>query len=311
MKKHLIPPLLVALCVAAQFPARAQTVPAGSPPDRPPTARALAPILLWPSGAPGALGSAPTDQPIITPYLPPEGRANGTAVVIFPGGGYQNLSMVREGSDIANWLAGTGVTAFVVRYRLGPAYHHPAMLHDAQRAIRIVRARAAEWQLDPHRVGIIGFSAGGHLVSSAGTHFDAGAPASNDPIERQSSRPDFMMLLYPVITMRGDSTTHRGSRVNLLGATPSDSLVRFMSSETQVTRDTPPTFIAHATNDRTVPVENALMMYQALRNAGVQTEMHIFEYGGHGFSLAQGDPVLGRWTALCENWMRRHGWLKD
>ena len=281
---------------------------AGAQP-RPIVARAQSAIPLWASGAPGAMGSKPEDQPLMTPYLPPEGRANGTAVVIFPGGGYQHLSMEKEGSDVANWLASNGVTAFVVRYRLGPVYHHPVMLGDAQRAIRIVRTRATEWSVDPRRVGVIGFSAGGHLASTTGTHFDAGAPGSGDAIERAGSRPDFMLLLYPVISMR-DSVAHRGSRTNLLGNEPSAELVKLLSHERQVTRETPPTFIVHSTDDKTVPVENALLFYQALRTAGVQSEMHVFEYGGHGFGLAPADAVLGAWTTLCESWMRRHGWIR-
>lgn len=263
---------------------------------------------LWSAGAPGALGTADVDQPLMTPYLPPAGRANGTAVVIFPGGGYQHLSMDKEGSDVANWLAGSGITAFVVRYRLGPAYHHPAMLGDAQRAIRTVRARAAEWGLDPRHIGVIGFSAGGHLASTAGTHYDAGAASNSDTVERVSSRPDFMMLLYPVITMR-DPFVHRGSRTNLLGQQPDSAMMQLMSNETQVTRDTPPTLLVHSTDDRTVPVENSLMFYSALRAAAVPAEMHIFEYGGHGFGLAPMDPVLGAWTTVAESWMRRHKWL--
>lgn len=281
---------------------------AGAQP-RPLVARAQSAIPLWANGAPGALGNKPEDQPLLTPYLPPEGRANGTAVVIFPGGGYRGLSMEKEGSDIANWLAGNGVTAFVVRYRLGPVYHHPVMLGDAQRAIRIVRSRASEWGVDPRRLGIIGFSAGGHLASTAGTHYDAGAASSGDAIERASSRPDFMLLLYPVITMARDSFVHRGSRTNLLGADPSPELVRLLSNELQVTRDTPPTFLVHSTDDKTVPVENSLLFYQALRTAGVPAEMHVFEYGGHGYGLAPTDPVLGAWATLGESWMRRHGWI--
>jgi acetyl esterase/lipase len=316
---------LGALCVlpcVTQACASSQTSPAtngpaggssnvaasGTPAPRPIVARAQPSMPLWTTGAPGALGSTPADQPVITPYLPPAGRANGTAVVVFPGGGYQHLSMEKEGSDVANWLASTGVTAFVVRYRLGPQYHHPTMLNDAQRAIRTVRARATEWGVDPRRIGIIGFSAGGHLASSAGTHFDAGL-TSGDAIDRVSSRPDFMMLLYPVITMLDSSITHRGSRVNLLGENPDPALVRLMSNETQVTRETPPAFIVHSTDDRTVPVENALLMYQALRNAAVPVEMHVFEYGGHGFGLAPKDPILSSWTTAGESWMRRHGWL--
>jgi acetyl esterase/lipase len=288
--------------------ARAAPSTPSAPAPRPLVARAQPVIPLWPEAAPGAVGTTPADQPIITPYLPPAGRANGTAVVIFPGGGYQHLSMEKEGSDVANWLAATGVTAFVARYRLGPRYHHPAMLDDAQRAIRTVRTRAAEWSVDPHRIGVIGFSAGGHLASTVGTHFDAGTASSGDAIERASSRPDFMILIYPVITMR-DSLAHRGSRANLLGTSSDSALERLLSNETQVTRDTPPTFIVHSTDDRTVPVENSLVFYQALRRAAVPAEMHIFEYGGHGFGLAPADPVLSAWTTMCEAWMRRHGWL--
>jgi acetyl esterase/lipase len=246
----------------------------------------------------------------MTTYLPPLGQGNGTAVVIFPGGGYAHLSMEKEGSDVANWLAASGVTSFVVRYRLGPKYHHPTMLNDAQRAIRTVRARAAEWSVDPARIGVIGFSAGGHLASTTGTHFDAGWPASTDAIERASSRPDFMMLIYPVITMLDSVIAHRGSRVNLIGESPEPTLVRLLSNETQVTRATPPAFIVHSTDDRTVPVENALLMYQALRNAAVPVEMHVFEYGGHGYGLAPNDPVLAAWTTTAESWLRRHGWIR-
>jgi acetyl esterase/lipase len=301
--------VFVVICLAAAcVGTHAATTPNRAPAPRPFVARPQAAIPLWAAGAPGALGTTPADQPVITPFLPPEGRASGTAVVIFPGGSYQHLSMEKEGSDVANWLASNGVTAFVVRYRLGPSYHHPVMLGDAQRAIRTVRARAAEWGVDVRRIGIMGFSAGGHLASTAGTHFDAGAASSGDPIERASSRPDFMLLIYPVITMR-DSITHRGSRVNLLGESPDPELVRSLSNETQVTRETPPTFLVHSTDDKTVPVENSLLFYRALRDAAVPVEMHIFEYGGHGFGLAPADPVLSAWTTSAEAWMRRHGWI--
>jgi acetyl esterase/lipase len=297
-------------CVSARATPAATTSATRSttPAPRPLVARAQPAIPLWANGAPGALGATPADQPLMTPYLPPAGTANGTAVVIFPGGGYQHLSMEKEGSDVANWLAGAGVTTFVVRYRLGPNYHHPTMLGDGQRAIRIVRARAAEWNVDPRRLGVIGFSAGGHLASTTGTHFDAGKPADGDPIERVGSRPDFLLLIYPVITMR-DSLTHGGSRRNLIGLEPAPELVRLMSNETQVTRETPPTFLVHSTDDKAVPVENSLLFYESLKRNGVPTEMHVFEYGGHGFGLAPQDPVLSTWSTLCESWMRRHGWL--
>jgi acetyl esterase/lipase len=317
----LLSSILLSLCAAgcasappttgspAPSPAPVTTTSPARPPARPLVARAQPAIPLWANGAPGALGASAADQPQMTPYLPPAGTANGTAVVIFPGGGYQHLSMEKEGSDVANWLAGVGVTTFVVRYRLGPSYHHPTMLGDAQRAIRIARARAGEWSVDPHRLGVIGFSAGGHLASTTGTHFDPGNASSTDPIERASSRPDFMLLLYPVITMRADSVTHAGSRLNLLGPSPTAELERLLSNETQVTAQTPPTFIVHTEDDRTVPVQNALLFYDALKRNGVQAEMHVFEHGPHGFGLAPADPVLSVWTTLCETWMRRHGWL--
>jgi acetyl esterase/lipase len=301
--------LLAACTPATPAPAPSPAPAAATTADaRPRVAREQPGFPLWANGAPGALGSAPEDRPMITPYLPPDGRGNGTAVVVFPGGGYEHLSMVKEGSDIANWLAGLGVTAFVVRYRLGPAYHHPIQRGDAQRAIRTVRARAAEWQVDPARLGIIGFSAGGHLAATAGTHFDAGDAASADPIERAGARPDFMMLIYPVITMR-DSITHAGSRLNLLGREPSPELVRLLSNETQVTARTPPAFLVHTFDDRTVPVQNSLLFYEAMRAAGVPAELHVFDHGPHGFGLAPANPVLSAWPGLAELWMRRHGWL--
>jgi acetyl esterase/lipase len=319
MRSHRPLPSFVLLAAAALGCATAPATPASSPgpaavpataatAPRPLVARAQPAIPLWANGAPGALGATPADQPQMTPYLPPAGTANGTAVVIFPGGGYAHLAMDHEGSAVANWLAGNGVTTFVVQYRLGPNYHHPTMLGDAQRAIRTVRARATEWKVDPRRLGVIGFSAGGHLASTTGTHFDAGNASSADPIERASSRPDFQMLIYPVITMR-DSITHNGSRLNLLGKEPAPELVRLMSNEMQVTSETPPTFLVHTEDDRTVPVQNSLLFYDALKRNGVQAEMHVFEHGPHGFGLAPTDPVLAVWTTLCESWMRRHGWL--
>src|SRR5258708_21413684 len=196
---------LAALCLLPACAGRQ-----GTRTPSPPVASAQAAIPLWASGATGAVGNGADDQPQMTPYLQTDGRATGTAVVIFPGGGYQHLAMEKEGSDIARWLAGRGVMSFVVRYRLGPRYHHPVMLGDAQRAIRIARSRAAEFGVDPRRIGIIGFSAGGHLASTAGTPFDEGVPTSDDPIERASSPPAFMLPLYPAITMR-EMVTHAGS----------------------------------------------------------------------------------------------------
>ena len=274
-------------------------------------ARAAEPVVLWPQGAPGALGSAPEDVPTLTPFPAPKGKATGAAVVVCPGGGYGHLSLEHEGRAVAEWLNSIGVTAFVLKYRLGPRYHHPAMLQDAARAIRTVRARAAEWGLDPARVGILGFSAGGHLASTAGTHFDAGQPDAADPVERVSSRPSLMILIYPVITMR--EKTHAGSKRNLLGENPTPELVALLSNEEQVTKETPPAFLIHTMNDTAVPVENTLTFVSALRKAGVPFELHLYERGPHGFGLGTArngkpaDPILSTWPAHCADWLRLHG----
>lgn len=262
------------------------------------------PIVLWPAGAPGAVGKAPADIPTLTPYLAPKDKATGAAIIVCPGGGYGHLAD-HEGGPVAEWLNSVGVTAFVLKYRLGPTYHHPAPLQDAARAIRTVRARAKEWGLDPQRVGILGFSAGGHLAATAGTHFDAGAPDASDAIERVSSRPDLMILIYPVITMR--DATHGGSRKNLLGEQPSPELVKLLSNEEQVTKETPPAFLVHTMTDATVPVENSMMFAAALRKAGVPFEFHLYERGPHGFGLGTKDPILGSWPGRCADWLRVHG----
>ena len=200
------------------------------------------PELLWPGGAPGALGAEDADRPSLSLYLPPAERATRTAVVVCPGGGYGHLAVDHEGDQIARWLNSFGVAAFVLKYRLAPRYRHPAPLQDAQRAIRTVRHRARDLNLAPDRIGIWGFSAGGHLASTAGTHFDAGNAAAADPIDRQSSRPDFLILGYPVISFTTEYT-HRGSLRNLLGDNPDPKLVESLSNEKQVTAQTPPTLL--------------------------------------------------------------------
>lgn len=265
---------------------------------------------LWPKGAPGARGDAPGDVPTITVY-PAQVPAAGpktAAVVVCPGGGYGGLA-AHEGEPIARWLNSLGVTGVVVRYRLGPKYHHPAPLQDAQRAIRTVRARAAEWNVDPQRVGILGFSAGGHLAATASTQFDNGKPDAEDPVERVSSRPDVSVLVYPVITMT-DPHTHSGSRRNLLGEKPAREQIDSMSAEKRVTKDTPTAFIFHTADDGAVPVENALMYASALRKSGVPFELHVYEHGRHGVGLAKDDPVLGTWPARCADWLRTKGFGK-
>jgi len=260
-------------------------------------------ITLWPDGAPGAIGKEPADIPTLTPYLPKE-KATGAAVIVCPGGGYNHLAE-HEGRPVAEWLSSIGITAFVLKSRHGPRYHHPAPMQDAARAIRFVRARAAEWQIDPKRIGVLGFSAGGHLASTIGTHFDSGQPNSSDPVEKVSSRPDVMILIYPVITMGG--FTHPGSRKQLLGGEPSAELVRLLSNEEQVTKQTPPTFLVHTANDEGVPVENSLRFADALRKMGVPFELHIYERGRHGFGLGGTDPVLSSWPGRCADWLRLQG----
>jgi acetyl esterase/lipase len=266
-------------------------------------------LPLWPDGAPGAKGDDPKlDVPTITVYRPSEGKATGASVVVCPGGGYQNLAMDHEGKQVADWLNSLGLTAAVLKYRLGPRYRHPVMLGDAARAVRTVRARSKEWGLDPKRVAILGFSAGGHLASTAGTHFDPGKPDADDPVERESSRPDRMILVYPVIAL-DTPYAHLGSKRNLLGNDPAHDLVASLSNETQVTRETPPTFLVHTNADAAVPPENSLLFALALRKAKVPLELHIFEKGRHGLGLGGGDPAFAAWPKLCEAWLKNQGFL--
>lgn len=262
--------------------------------------------LLWPQGAPNALGTSPEDQPSLTPFLVSGGSA-GTAVIVCPGGGYQHLAMDKEGYQVAQWLNTLGVSAFVLQYRLGPPYRYPNELLDAQRAIRLVRSRAGQYGLLPDRIGIMGFSAGGHLASSAGTHFDAGNPSATDPIDRAGSRPDFLVLCYPVISFT--NYVHRGSMTALLGENPDPRLIEDLSNELRVTAQTPPTFLFHTDADKTVPVENSVNFYLALRKAGVPAELHVYEHGGHGVGLAQSDPVLSSWPGRLADWLRGRGLL--
>lgn len=259
-------------------------------------------VPLWKGDAPGAMGKEAVDIPSIQVYRPPADRANGAAVVVCPGGGYQVLAE-HEGHPIAQWLNSLGITAVVLKYRLGPRYHHPTPLQDAQRALRTVRFNAADWKVDPSRVGIMGFSAGGHLASTLSTHFDSGTATATDAVDRLSCRPDFAILCYPVITLT-ESFTHAGSRRNLLGDNPSLELMQSLSNERQVTAATPPTFIFHTAEDTAVPPQHSLLYVLALKKAGVPCEMHLYEKGRHGVGLAQADPILKTWPDLCAAWLR-------
>ena len=265
---------------------------------------------LWEHGAPGALGTAVEDTPTITVYPPLDATRSGTAILVAPGGSYTMLASNHEGRQLANLFNGMGVTAFVLKYRLGPRYHHPLELGDAQRAIRWVRAHAQQYGYQPDRIGMMGFSAGGHLASTAATHFDGGKSDASDAIDRVSCRPDFLILGYPVITML-PPYAHEGSVANLLGPNASTELRKQLSNELNVTPQTPPTFLLSTTADTVVPPENTVEFYLALRKAGVPAEMHVFERGPHGVGLDLEDPALGTWPTLLTNWLRERGLLNQ
>jgi len=265
---------------------------------------------LWAEGAPGALGNTAKDIPTLTPYFPKAESATGAAIVICPGGGYAHLAP-HEGEGYARFFNDQGIAAFVLSYRLGPTYHHPVMIQDAARAMRTVRAKAAEWGLDAKRIGIIGSSAGGHLASTLLTHFDSGKADASDPIERQSSRPDIGILCYAVISM--GEFTHAGSKGNLLGKEPSPELVAELSNELKVTRETPPCFVWSTEDDKAVPVDNSLMFAQALRKAGVPFDLHVYESGPHGLGLGTREYNPEKWhpwTRDCQFWLKKHGFTK-
>lgn len=266
-------------------------------------------IILWPDGAPGALGTEEADIPTLTVYRPADEKHNGSALLVCPGGGYRHLAVDHEGRQIAEWANRMGTTAFVLRYRLGPRYRHPAPLDDASQAMRWIRHQAETWRIDPRRVAVIGFSAGGHLASTLSTHYEPGDPAADDPLRRQSTRPDLAILCYPVITLSGPAA-HAGSRRNLLGDDPPAELIAALSNERQVNAQTPPTFLFHTVSDAVVPVENSLLYFQSLRAAGVPAEMHLYERGRHGVGLAQSDPALAGWPEQCRQWLALHGFFK-
>lgn len=267
------------------------------------TAAKPAEQLLWKGAPPFANGTEKKDLPRYQVYSPDEAKNTGAAIVVFPGGGYGHLAMGHEGHDIGVFLNKHGVTAIVVQYRLGPKYHHPTQITDAQRAIRTVRHNAVKWKIDPKRIGVMGFSAGGHLASTTITHFDGGDPDAEDPIDRLSSRPDFGILCYPVIAIN-TPYGHTGSKRNLLGNDPAPELVNSLANQTQIKKDTPPTFLFHTNADRGVPPENSILFYMGLRKHGIPAELHIYEQGRHGVGLAAKDPVLHSWSTRLIDWLK-------
>ena len=266
---------------------------------------------LWPDGAPQATGATPEHQPTLDFYAPEAAQANGCAVVICPGGGYGGLAKDHEGIQPARFFNSFGVAAYVLHYRLGSnGYRHPIPLHDAQRALRLVRHRAPADGVDPTRIGIMGFSAGGHLAATTGTHHDAGNPAATDPADRPSSRPDFMILCYGVLSF-DPAITHSGSVSNLLGERQDDAALRLsLSNEAQVNATTPPTFLFHTSDDQAVPVANSLRFYEALQKQHIPAALHVFQTGRHGIGLAPKDPNLSVWPSLLKGWMEQNQWLK-
>lgn len=272
-----------------------------------------APIPLWADKAPFAVGDSPADKPTVTVFPAPAESATGAGVVICPGGGYGFLADDHEGKQVAAYFNKLGVTAFVLKYRIvtkdrpGPLGGAPRA--DVLRAIRYARAKAKDYNLDPKRIGLMGFSAGGHLASTGGTHFDAGQSDAADEIDRVSSRPDFLILGYPVISMEA-GVTHGGSRNNLLGKDPTPELIAEFSNEKRVTKDTPPTFIFHTDEDKAVLPENPVRFYLALKKNGVPAELHIYEKGVHGVGLGT-DPKWTKGSTYTEGWSDRlTAWLK-
>jgi acetyl esterase/lipase len=275
-------------------------------------------IPIWPEGVPGAKPGAGEERiedgrvyniqvPTLAVFRPPAGLANGAVVINCPGGGYLRLAISNEGEGVTRRLTAIGVTVFILKYRL-VEYGHPAPLQDVLRAVRWVRAHAAELGVDPNRIGVFGSSAGGHVAAMAATLYNAPEGRTGAALDATSARPDFVGLLYPVITMKWPFA-HEGSRRNLLGAQPADALVERLSLETQVTRETPPVFMVHTEEDASVPLENSLMFFQALRRAGVPSELHIYEKGAHGFGTQAGLGPTSEWPARFEAWLRTHGWL--
>lgn len=308
MLRLLLPPLLV--CAAVILNAQQQRGPCAVEGSSS-AFLGIQTVRLWQGDAPGAHGSACEDIPTLTIFEPQRNTRNGSAVLVLPGGAYANLAGNLEGRQVADWFTARGFRAFILSYRLtSNGYVLPVPLVDARRAVRTVRARARDYQIDPARIVVIGFSAGGHLAALLGTQYEAGSPGAADPVERVSSRPDYLVLGYPWIGAISSDTSHLSycKLFNLMDRC--EELRRAYSPDLFVTRETPPTFLYHTFSDQTVPVEQGLRFYQALVRAGVPSEMHIFPDGAHGSGLGKGDPVLDQWPALLEGWLRAQGLLR-
>jgi acetyl esterase/lipase len=267
-------------------------------------------VPLWSGPAPQSHGSTPNDIPTLTVFLPANATAPTSAVVICPGGGYAGLAFDHEGINEAKYFANKGVVGCVLKYRLPVnGYRHPVPMLDVQRAIRLVRSHAVDWKIDPKKVGVMGFSAGGHLAATADTHFDAGTDTASDPVEKLSCRPDFAMLVYAVVSMQ-PGVTHQGSKDNLLGPNPDPTTVNNLSNELQVTAHTPPTVLVHAVDDGAVPIENSRLMYAALQKAGVPAALQEYPHGGHGFGYgATPDHSPPGWLDKAYDWVKGQGLL--
>jgi len=304
--------LLVAACLVSLAAVSSSAQPATVPCVDPAGSNAflgIATLRLWPDAAPFAAGTTCEDIPTLSVLEPQKGHGNGSAIIIMPGGAYLNLASVLEGREVADWFAAHGFTTFVLRYRLGKRYLLPVPLIDARRAVQLVRARARDYHISPNRIGVIGFSAGGHLAGLASTQSVPGKPEDEDPIERVSSRPDFAVLGYPWIGAISPNTAHLTYCKLMDIMDRCEALQKAYSPELFVSKETPPTFIYHTTDDATVPVEQALSYYEALLKAGVPVEMHIFAHGAHGSGLGMGNATLDQWPGLLESWLRERGLL--
>ncbi len=304
--------LAVILCVLAASLVEAQTAGPSSQPDQTlDPALDLSTLQLWPSGAPEIQGTPAADLPTLTVFLPQKGKATGSAVIVAPGGAYVNLASNLEGRQVADWFTSQGMTAFVLKYRLGAKYLYPIPLQDAQRAVRLVRSSAAAYGFLPDRIGMVGFSAGGHLAAAAGTLFDGGKPDASDPLERLSSRPDFLVLGYPWLNAMqpsGHYITYCSMIKTIPPATCKLDEQKYTPS-LHVTSQTPTTFIYSTSDDRTVPISASVDFYNALIAAGVPAELHIFRHGDHGSGMGEGSAALDQWPALLAQWLRDQGLL--